>query len=126
MYYSLRDDYLNAINGIQKHLVRRSKPNNLLFIGQLKNEFYYIKNNFQPKMVLTYKYSIGLHHLIINSLIHSLFTGAISMFFTRYTSTWSSLRNAKRTYATSRRLTLHLLPDLRSASHSLGTRSFHF
>ena len=50
---SLRDDYLTAINGLEKHLAHRSKPNNLLFIGQLKNEFYYIKNNFQPKMVLT-------------------------------------------------------------------------
>ncbi|XP_075526467.1 alpha-Mannosidase class I b isoform X4 [Dermacentor variabilis] len=41
----LKDDYLAAVEGVQKHLVRRSEPNKLLFIGELVRG-----RTFYPKM----------------------------------------------------------------------------
>lgn len=41
----LKEDYLAAVEGIQKHLVRRSEPNKLLFIGELVRG-----RTFYPKM----------------------------------------------------------------------------
>ena len=41
----MKDDYIASISGVQKLLVRRSKPNNLLFVGELDTG-----SNFQPKM----------------------------------------------------------------------------
>lgn len=35
--FSLRDDYIASIAGVQNLLVRHSKPNNLLFVGELIN-----------------------------------------------------------------------------------------
>ncbi|XP_022650859.1 endoplasmic reticulum mannosyl-oligosaccharide 1,2-alpha-mannosidase-like isoform X2 [Varroa destructor] len=40
----LRDDYLAAMESVREHLVRRSVPSQLLFIGELKGK------NFSPKM----------------------------------------------------------------------------
>ncbi|KAF6200791.1 hypothetical protein GE061_005237 [Apolygus lucorum] len=42
----LKNDYLEAIAGVQKHLVRRTPNNNLLFIGELKGG----TRDFVPKM----------------------------------------------------------------------------
>lgn len=42
----LRDDYLEAVRGIQTHLVRKTSKNNLLFIGELKGT----TKEFVPKM----------------------------------------------------------------------------
>jgi len=42
---SLRDDYKEAITGAQKLLARRSKPNNLLSVGELDSG-----NEYQPKL----------------------------------------------------------------------------
>lgn len=41
----LKEDYLTAVEGIQKHLVRRSEPNKLVFIGELVRG-----RTFYPKM----------------------------------------------------------------------------
>lgn len=41
----LKEDYLAAVEGVQKHLVRRSEPNKLLFIGELVRG-----RTFYPKM----------------------------------------------------------------------------
>lgn len=42
----LRDDYLEAVRGIQTHLARRTSKSNLLFIGELKGS----AKEFVPKM----------------------------------------------------------------------------
>ena len=42
---SLRDDYNASISGVRNLLVRHSKPNNLLFVGELING-----NDFKAKM----------------------------------------------------------------------------
>jgi mannosyl-oligosaccharide alpha-1,2-mannosidase len=42
---SLRDDYNASISGVKNLLVRHSKPNNLLFVGELING-----NDFKAKM----------------------------------------------------------------------------
>lgn len=41
----LKDDYLEAVEGIRKHLVRYSEPNKLLFVGELLRGL-----TFSPKM----------------------------------------------------------------------------
>jgi len=41
----LRDDYNTSINGVRNLLVRHSKPNNLLYVGELLNG-----SDFKPKM----------------------------------------------------------------------------
>lgn len=41
----LKEDYLQAVGGISKHLLRRSEPNHLAFVGELLNG-----HNFSPKM----------------------------------------------------------------------------
>ena len=40
----LRSDYVDAMSGAKKHLVKYSQPNNLLFVGELLGE------HFSPKM----------------------------------------------------------------------------
>lgn len=42
----LKEDYLRAMEAVREHLTRRSTPNSLLFVGELKNR------KFSPKMVL--------------------------------------------------------------------------
>ncbi|EEC16590.1 man(9)-alpha-mannosidase, putative [Ixodes scapularis] len=42
---TLKDDYLEAVEGIRKHLVRYSEPNKLLFVGELLRGL-----TFSPKM----------------------------------------------------------------------------
>ena len=41
-----RDDYVEAIRGMEKHLMRETEPNKLTFIGELLNG-----RTFSPKMV---------------------------------------------------------------------------
>ncbi|MFH4979502.1 hypothetical protein AB6A40_006211 [Gnathostoma spinigerum] len=41
----LKEDYMNAIDATKKHLMRRTKKSNLLFVGELLNG-----NRFSPKM----------------------------------------------------------------------------
>lgn len=43
---SLKDDYLQAIAGVEKHLTRRTVPNGFLFIGELLVG----GRDFKPKM----------------------------------------------------------------------------
>lgn len=43
----LLEDYLQAIDGVKKHLVRQTGPNRLTFVGELSH------NRFNPKMVKT-------------------------------------------------------------------------
>lgn len=45
--FSLKDDYLKAIDGIKKRLMKRTSNKNLLFIGELKAN----SRDFLPKMV---------------------------------------------------------------------------
>ncbi|KAK5642975.1 hypothetical protein RI129_009142 [Pyrocoelia pectoralis] len=59
----LRDDYIEAINGIQKHLVQRTVPNGYLFIGELLVG----GKDFKPKMdhltcYLPGTLALGVHH----------------------------------------------------------------
>lgn len=49
----LRDDYLEAVEGIRKHLLRRSAPMNLSFVGELNH------GRFSNKMVSVRRYGIG-------------------------------------------------------------------
>ena len=44
---SLRDDYLDAVEGIRSKLVQRTHPSNLTFVGELENQ----GKSFKPKMV---------------------------------------------------------------------------
>lgn len=43
----LLEDYLQAIDGVKKHLVRQTGPSRLTFVGELSH------NSFNPKMVKT-------------------------------------------------------------------------
>ena len=43
---SLKNDYIEAIDGVKKLLVRRSKPSNFLFLGQLVGKEF---SNFQAR-----------------------------------------------------------------------------
>lgn len=43
----LRDDYLEAVEGIRKHLLRKSEPSKLTFVGELTH------GRFSAKMVST-------------------------------------------------------------------------
>lgn len=43
--HRLRDDYLEAIEGVRRHLLRRSAPTNLSFVGELNH------GHFSNKMV---------------------------------------------------------------------------
>lgn len=57
----LRDDYLEAIEGIRKHLLRRSAPTNLSFVGELNH------GHFSSKMdhlvcFLPGTLALGAHH----------------------------------------------------------------
>lgn len=47
MFLRLLEDYIQAIDGVKKHLVRQTGPNRLTFIGELSH------NRFNPKMVKT-------------------------------------------------------------------------
>lgn len=42
---SLLEDYLQAVEGVKKHLVRQTGPGRLTFVGELSH------NRFNPKMV---------------------------------------------------------------------------
>lgn len=42
----LKDDYVEAIGGIMKHLVKQSYPNKLTFVGELLSG-----RSYSPKMV---------------------------------------------------------------------------
>jgi len=53
-----KHDYLEAINGIEKHLMKHSKPNDYLFIGELVNG-----RTFSPKMDHLVCYLGGLYAL---------------------------------------------------------------
>lgn len=44
---SLLEDYLQAIEGVKKHLVKQTGPNKWTFVGELSH------NRFNPKMVKT-------------------------------------------------------------------------
>lgn len=46
-FFSLKDDYLEAVRGIQNLLLQRTSKSNLLFIGELKGT----TKEFVPKMV---------------------------------------------------------------------------
>jgi hypothetical protein len=46
-YFSLRDDYIEAIDGVMKLLVKRTSKSGLLFIGELQSG----ARDFKPKMV---------------------------------------------------------------------------
>lgn len=43
--YSLLEDYLQAVDGVKKHLIRQTGPSKLTFVGELSH------NRFNPKMV---------------------------------------------------------------------------
>lgn len=43
---SLRDDYIQAVTGVEKHLTKRTVPNGFLFIGELLAG----GKDFKPKM----------------------------------------------------------------------------
>lgn len=63
LYLSLRDDYVAAIDGVQKHLARRTVPNGFLFIGELLGD----GKDFKPKMdhltcYLPGTLALGVHH----------------------------------------------------------------
>lgn len=45
MSHRLRDDYLEAIEGIKRHLLRKSEPSKLTFVGELTH------GRFSAKMV---------------------------------------------------------------------------
>ncbi|XP_078282480.1 endoplasmic reticulum mannosyl-oligosaccharide 1,2-alpha-mannosidase-like isoform X3 [Rhinoraja longicauda] len=58
---ALLEDYLQAIEGITKHLIRKSEPNKLTFVGELSH------NQFSPKMdhlvcFLPGTLALGVHH----------------------------------------------------------------
>lgn len=42
----LKDDYLEAVDGIQRHLLRYSEPNRMAFVGALPNaaSFGHVRN----------------------------------------------------------------------------------
>jgi hypothetical protein len=46
-FYSLRGDYLEAIQGVMKLLMKRTSKSGLLFIGELQSG----ARDFKPKMV---------------------------------------------------------------------------
>ncbi|KAJ8938578.1 hypothetical protein NQ314_011437 [Rhamnusium bicolor] len=59
----LKDDYVTSIEGIEKHLVRRTVPNNFVFIGELLAG----GKDFKPKMdhltcYLPGTLALGVHH----------------------------------------------------------------
>ncbi|CAL8317830.1 unnamed protein product [Lota lota] len=58
---SLLEDYLHALEGVRKHLLRQSGPNKLTFVGELSH------NRFNPKMdhlvcFLPGTLALGAHH----------------------------------------------------------------
>lgn len=46
MCFSLKNDYIDAVDGIEKHLARRTVPNGYLFVGELLLG----GKEFKPKM----------------------------------------------------------------------------
>lgn len=44
--FRFRDDYVDAIDGVKKHLLRESSPSKLLYLGELLGG-----RTFSPKMV---------------------------------------------------------------------------
>ena len=46
LFNRILDDYLAAYDGIKTHLIRRSQPSKLMYIGELLNG-----RTFSPKMV---------------------------------------------------------------------------
>lgn len=113
-FNSLRDDYNASINGVKNLLVRHSKPNNLLYVGELLNG-----GEFKPKMVLS------CHDF--NGYVHkwSIFIVAGSSVVL---SPWNiglrcSFWYASRSHETGRRFIIYMLSNLRFAAYSLGSRN---
>lgn len=44
--FSLKNDYVESMEGVEKHLAKRTVPNNFLFIGELLGG----AKEFKPKM----------------------------------------------------------------------------
>lgn len=66
--FSLKDDYVTAINGVQERLVKKTVPNGFLFIGELLNG----GKDFKPKMdhltcYLPGTLVLGVHNGLPNS-----------------------------------------------------------
>lgn len=60
---SLRDDYIKAVMGVEKHLTKRTVPNGFLFIGELLAG----GKDFKPKMdhltcYLSGTLALGVHN----------------------------------------------------------------
>jgi len=52
LHCSLRDDFIEAISGVMKHLTRRTAQNKYLFVGELLAG----GKDFKPKMVCLKKF----------------------------------------------------------------------
>ena len=48
-----KNDYLEAVAGMEKHLLRKSEPNKLVYLGELLGG-----HNFSPKMVGCYNMTV--------------------------------------------------------------------
>ena len=59
IFFRMKDDWLAAVSGIKKHLVRESEPNKLTYFGELLGG-----HSFSPKMVS--QHSIQIQSLISN------------------------------------------------------------
>ena len=46
LIFRFKDDYVEAMDGVKKHLLRESEPNKLTYIGELLGS-----RSFSPKMV---------------------------------------------------------------------------
>ena len=68
MFYPLcsriLDDYLAAYDGIKTHLIRRSQPSKLMYIGELLNG-----RTFSPKMVSFSPRSEQMHTVKMQGIV---------------------------------------------------------
>lgn len=113
---SLRDDYNASISGVKNLLVRHSKPNHLLFVGELINGM-----DFKAKMVGSIFFMFTSTWNITYFCLLFLLTGSFTVFPSGYAGSRCALWHATGSHASGRGPLIHLLPNLCSASYSLST-----
>lgn len=94
-----RDWYVESMDGVQHKLIRRSKPHNLLFVGELN------RGTFSRKMVS----SLEIYSL---QLIHAVSSGPPCLLSCWNTCTWSSQWTECIPHGYSKGAGLYLCPDV--------------
>ena len=59
----LKTDYLEAVEGIRKHLLRYTHPNHFAFVGSLYSDQIMFKNDMVGRILLSQISFIDINHL---------------------------------------------------------------